>query len=295
MFEEVCTVFPTASRWFWWCYCRSSALLYEGETLSSQRGVQQGDPLGPLFFALALHRLVRDIGAKYPSLDLNVWYLDDGVIAGDYQDVQGAIDVITEQGPALGLEINRRKCEIVGANVCPPADMFKGILPGTGQFDILGAPVGSESFCRAFAEAKLEGFKRLLTCISSLRDPHIAFTLLRYCASYSKLVFIARTVPWTSLSHVLGGADAFFLRKPRISEIILTFLMIHKDNFVIPQGRLLIWDAYTTNKINAIPLRSSWVMTCRPAVPTPGCPYLRPSAWHISYPGAPTESCGALS
>ena len=27
-------------------------------------------------------------------------------------------------------------------------------------------------------------------------------------------------------------------------------------------GKLLIWDAFTTNKINAIPLRSSWVMTC---------------------------------
>src|SRR5436305_2285997 len=27
-------------------------------------------------------------------------------------------------------------------------------------------------------------------------------------------------------------------------------------------GKLIIWDAYTTNKVFAIPLRSSWVMTC---------------------------------
>lgn len=27
-------------------------------------------------------------------------------------------------------------------------------------------------------------------------------------------------------------------------------------------GKLLVWDALTTNKLNAIPLRSSWVMTC---------------------------------
>ncbi|KAI9318815.1 small G-beta protein GPB [Dichotomocladium elegans] len=27
-------------------------------------------------------------------------------------------------------------------------------------------------------------------------------------------------------------------------------------------GKLLVWDAYTTNKVFAIPLRSSWVMTC---------------------------------
>lgn len=27
-------------------------------------------------------------------------------------------------------------------------------------------------------------------------------------------------------------------------------------------GKLIVWDAHTTNKIHAIPLRSSWVMTC---------------------------------
>uniref|UniRef100_A0A671QYK5 Guanine nucleotide binding protein (G protein), beta polypeptide 4b n=2 Tax=Sinocyclocheilus anshuiensis TaxID=1608454 RepID=A0A671QYK5_9TELE len=27
-------------------------------------------------------------------------------------------------------------------------------------------------------------------------------------------------------------------------------------------GKLIIWDGYTTNKMHAIPLRSSWVMTC---------------------------------
>lgn len=27
-------------------------------------------------------------------------------------------------------------------------------------------------------------------------------------------------------------------------------------------GKLIVWDAYTTNKVHAIPLKSSWVMTC---------------------------------
>jgi len=27
-------------------------------------------------------------------------------------------------------------------------------------------------------------------------------------------------------------------------------------------GKLLIWDALSTNKLQAIPMRSSWVMTC---------------------------------
>ena len=27
-------------------------------------------------------------------------------------------------------------------------------------------------------------------------------------------------------------------------------------------GKLIVWNAFTTNKVHAIPLRSSWVMTC---------------------------------
>jgi guanine nucleotide-binding protein G(I)/G(S)/G(T) subunit beta-1 len=27
-------------------------------------------------------------------------------------------------------------------------------------------------------------------------------------------------------------------------------------------GKLIVWDAHTTNKLHAIPLRSAWVMTC---------------------------------
>lgn len=29
-----------------------------------------------------------------------------------------------------------------------------------------------------------------------------------------------------------------------------------------PDGRLIVWDGLTTNKVHAIPLVSAWVMTC---------------------------------
>ncbi|XFG10083.1 hypothetical protein AB1E19_013707 [Capra hircus] len=37
-------------------------------------------------------------------------------------------------------------------------------------------------------------------------------------------------------------------------------------------GKLIIWDSYTTNKVHAIPLRSSRVMTSLPALETPPVP-----------------------
>ncbi|KAL5509400.1 hypothetical protein EMCRGX_G004770 [Ephydatia muelleri] len=52
--------------------------------LSSESGVQQGDPLGPLQFALVLHKVINAIGADDERLDqlYQAWYMDDGVLAG---------------------------------------------------------------------------------------------------------------------------------------------------------------------------------------------------------------------
>ena len=53
-----------------------------GDLIWSDSGVQQGDPLGPLLFSLAIH----DIAASMNS-NFNVWYLDDATIAGDARSV----------------------------------------------------------------------------------------------------------------------------------------------------------------------------------------------------------------
>ena len=44
-------------------------------------------------------------------------------------------------------------------------------------------------------------------------------------------------------------------------------------------GKLIIWDGLTTNKLNAVPLRSSWVMTC---------------AFDQTSPSSRTVACGGL-
>ena len=53
--------------------------------ISSQSGVQQGVPLGPMLFALVLNKLVSSIEADddFFHILLNAWYLDDGVLAGN--------------------------------------------------------------------------------------------------------------------------------------------------------------------------------------------------------------------
>ena len=63
-------------------YGSLTPLMDNGNLIWSDSGVQQGDPLGPIIFSLAIH----DIASSIKS-NLNVWYLDDATIAGDPRSV----------------------------------------------------------------------------------------------------------------------------------------------------------------------------------------------------------------
>ena len=75
--------------------------------------MQQGYPLGPFLFCLALQILVRKIHIEIPNLKLNSWYMYDGGLFGSIADVLQAWNLIKEHGPALGLFVNAKKCELI--------------------------------------------------------------------------------------------------------------------------------------------------------------------------------------
>jgi hypothetical protein len=80
--RQVSEMFPPMSNWTQWCYGEASMLLYDHEhVIWSRGGVQQGDPLGPLYFCCGINGLVNEIAALNPVY--NKWYMDDGGIVGD--------------------------------------------------------------------------------------------------------------------------------------------------------------------------------------------------------------------
>ena len=69
-----CERFPGLAHWTSWCYGEGSVLLYDHQhTIESVSGVQQGDPLGPLYFCCALAPLIEEIQGLNP--EYNKWYM----------------------------------------------------------------------------------------------------------------------------------------------------------------------------------------------------------------------------
>ena len=58
--------------------------------------MQQGDPLGPFYFALVLHHLVLSIAKDERCQDIlfNAWYLDDREVAGPSSSAQHVVRLL---------------------------------------------------------------------------------------------------------------------------------------------------------------------------------------------------------
>ena len=70
LLDECATFFPELLPWASWRYGSHPLLWHSLGQLSSEAGVQQGDTLGSLFFALVLHKVVSAIDADDECLDL---------------------------------------------------------------------------------------------------------------------------------------------------------------------------------------------------------------------------------
>ncbi|PWA80994.1 hypothetical protein CTI12_AA190310 [Artemisia annua] len=127
LLHEVRVRCPSISLWVDFLYGQTTRL-YIGDThIWSATGVQQGDPLGPLLFALVLHRLVHKIRDSCKLL-LHAWYLDDGTVIEDSEEVARALDIIRITGPGLGLELNIKKIEIFWPS-CNGVKLREGLFP----------------------------------------------------------------------------------------------------------------------------------------------------------------------
>ena len=141
MFLEIRKSMPLFSAWFECCYGSSPSLLFHNRSILSCTGVQQGDPLGPLGFAIAIHPLLLKL-STINSLHIND-YLDDGTLSGDISGILQAIDLIESDGPFIGVSLNRGKCLFYASpnlNLSPD-DLLPNIPHTSEGFTLLGLPL----------------------------------------------------------------------------------------------------------------------------------------------------------
>ena len=179
-----------------------------------------------MLFSLVLHPLALRIEAEFPDLDLCVWYLDDGTIIGDVEDVYKVFQLIEKEGPARGLHLNVKKNEIWWPNRASedpfPADVDRVDNAGV---KLLGAPIGSRDFTTDFVKKKLKALDEVCKVLREVNDAQVEFALFRGCLSYNKINHLLRTCPPDLLQDALGKFDDHFqsivaeiLRVPCLTE-----------------------------------------------------------------------------
>ena len=190
--KAACEMFPAMSKWTEWCYGEASMLLYDHQhIIESCSGVQQGDPLGPLYFCCGIMALVNDIQALGPVY--NKWYMDDGGIIGDVELLKKVWDLLQSRGPELGLHLNPSKCEWSWLDPeckapCPirldgESEENQVKLVPHEHIQMLGVPLGDDAFVSTFVETNMLG--RLQDTVDRLvefEDTQAATYLLRVSA-----------------------------------------------------------------------------------------------------------------
>ncbi|GJU92464.1 putative reverse transcriptase domain-containing protein [Tanacetum coccineum] len=138
-------------------------------------GVQQGDSLGPLLFALILHPLLHKIKDSCKLL-LHAWYLDDGTVIGDSEEVARVLDLIKVSGPGLGLELNIKKTKIFWPS-CNGMKLRESLFPIDIQrpslgVKLLGGAVSKDTyFISGLAMRRAENVVDLMSFLPQLHDP----------------------------------------------------------------------------------------------------------------------------
>lgn len=197
---------PQLYPYLWQCYSTPSILFFGNEHISSEVGLQQGDPAGPLGFSLSIHPIVQDL-----TSELNVWYLDDGTIGGDPNVVLHDFSTIIKKCRDVGLNVNFSKCELYfcGAQNNYIATEFHKISSSikiVNDLSLLGAPISDNCLSSIF-DNKFEEVSTLLERVKSLKS-HIAYYLLKHCLFIPKLNYLLRTSPSWKIEGKLVQMDS---------------------------------------------------------------------------------------
>jgi hypothetical protein len=220
----------------------------QAAVIQSLQGIQQGDPLGPLLWAITLLAVAVSFKERFPKLALPS-YLDDTYICSTGTDspvcetkmVLEAFDWLSEQLNLRNVAVNppksvfvlpqdpERAAEVRQCLQVAAGQRAEGRTPEAVEAAVVvGTPVGARDKVQELTTAMLQCPKllKLLRGIVGMKqvDAQVSFALLRSCFS-SRVTHLVRSVPtvliWDSLRRLDAlcmGALAAVLQEPSVTE-----------------------------------------------------------------------------
>ena len=264
--SEIRLICPEIATWVEYSYQSAPRLYTNTEVLFSCKGVQQGDPLGPLLFALALHPIVTKIASEC-TLDINGWYLDDGSLIGKTSEVLKALKILQSESASVGLDLNLSKCELFWPTPNPtlwndfPQEIGRNETLGA---HILGSPIGDPIKSQQYVAKRVVKIVKAIENVKKLNDPQKMLLLLRSCLSLPKFMFVLRSSPPENLLpcvkeldeatgsflNLIFGAD---LKEKHLTRIGLA---IDNSGFGIPLAKHRSHCAFLASNVQSLGLQA---------------------------------------
>jgi hypothetical protein len=194
-----------------WMYKQPGRLLIAGapsdnNMLQSERGVRQGDPCGPLFFALTLQGPLEQVQERIPDIRV-LAFADDCDLQGPPPAAVRSFRMLDRLGQAIGLGARLDKCGAYSEDTAAAATVATelNIAHEEGGLMVAGTPVGTADFVAAHVHSKADAACASLDRMMGLPLPaQDKFILLR-SSMQMRLAHLPRVLQWPAISDAVGS------------------------------------------------------------------------------------------
>lgn len=287
LLEGIANRLPELFPFVYSAYSHHSTLYFGPYQVSSEVGVQQGDPIGSLCFSNAIHPVLSSLRST-----LNLGYLDDVTLGGPQAVVAADVQSIVSECGRLGLTLNVSKCELICHDdlIITDSRIRSFARVKVDEASLLGAPLHTGTALDAAWSFRCNELKRAVERLK-LISAQGALILLRSSFSSPKVLHLLRCS--LSASHPALKTFDDILKKgiEQITNTVLSDTQWMQASLPIKDGGLgvrrvtsLATSAFIASAASTCSLQDDLLSSC---------PFITPYSWLQSYLDAWSSRFGA--